>query len=74
MLILQGKISPLWAASYEGRLEVVGVLLDRGAEVNLPTDVSVFLVHCGGNMVVRFVGKFVFFCVICVGCVVCASL
>ena len=39
ILILQGKEHPLWAASYEGRLEVVEDLLDRGAEVNQTTDV-----------------------------------
>ena len=32
--ILQGVVLPLWRASYEGRVEVVETLLDRGAEVN----------------------------------------
>ena len=40
ILILQGKLPPLWEASSKGRVEVVEALLDRGAEVNLVTDVS----------------------------------
>ena len=74
MLIPQGKKSPLWAASYEGRLDIVKSLLDQGAEVNLPTDVSAFQVHGGSNMVVRFVGKFVYFmCNLCGLCGMCIS-
>ena len=46
ILILQGKKPPLWEASFEGRVEVVEALLDRGAEVNLVTDVSTYNVNC----------------------------
>ena len=46
IFILQGKEPPLWGASFEGRVEVVEALLDRGAEVNLVTDVSTYNVNC----------------------------
>ena len=39
LIILQGKQTPLWRASHEGRLDTVEVLLDRDAEVNQRTDV-----------------------------------
>ena len=55
-------------------MDVIEALLDRGAEVNLPSDVSVFQVHCGSNMVVRFVGKFVCnLCNLCGLCGMCIS-
>ena len=41
-IILQGMSRPLWAASLEGRVEVVQALLDRGAEVNQTNDVRAF--------------------------------
>ena len=41
VITLQGIKKPLWSASYEGNLEVVEVLIDRGAEVNLPNEVRV---------------------------------
>ena len=39
VIILQGERTPLWRASEGGRLDTVEALLDRGAEVNLTTDV-----------------------------------
>ena len=39
IIILQGEATPLWGASGEARLDTVDALLDRGAEVNLRTDV-----------------------------------
>ena len=41
VITLQGIKKPLWSASYEGNLEVVEVLIDRGAEINLPSEVRV---------------------------------
>ena len=41
VITLQGIKKPLWAASYEGNLEMVEVLIDRGAEINLPNEVRV---------------------------------
>ena len=38
-------MKPLWSASYEGKVEVVEVLINQGAEVNLPTEVSVRCVN-----------------------------
>ena len=46
ILILQGKELPLWGASFEGRVEVVETLLDRGAEVSLVTNVSTYYANC----------------------------
>ena len=37
---LQGTYPPIFTASFNGRLNVVQVLLDHGADVNQPTDVS----------------------------------
>ena len=37
--ILQGKIKPLWSASSNGIPEVVEALLDRGADINLTSEV-----------------------------------
>ena len=37
---LQGTYPPIYAASFDGRLNVVQVLLDHGADVNQPSDVS----------------------------------
>ena len=46
VITLQGIQKPLWVASCEGNLEMVEVLIDRGAEINLPTEVkSVEFVH-----------------------------
>ena len=39
IIVLQGKLMPLWGASSEGRLDTVEALLDRGAEVNQGNDV-----------------------------------
>ena len=44
IFIPQGEVTPLWGASSEGRLDAVEVLLDRGAEVNLETDVRAWLI------------------------------
>ena len=41
VITLQGIDKPLWSASYEGNLEMVEVLIDRGAEINLPSEVRV---------------------------------
>ena len=41
VIILQGIDKPLWSASYKGNLEMVEVLIDRGAEINLPNEVRV---------------------------------
>ena len=41
VITLQGIDKPLWSASYVGNLEMVEVLIDRGAEVNLPNEVRV---------------------------------
>ena len=43
--ILQGKEKPLWGASCQGKLGAVEALLDRGAEVNLISDVRTFNNH-----------------------------
>ena len=40
VLTLQGKIPPLYDASSKGNLNIIEVLLDHGADVNQPTDVS----------------------------------
>ena len=40
-ITLQGITKPLWVACYVGNLEVVEVLIDRGAEINLPNEVRV---------------------------------
>ena len=45
VLILQGDDMPLWGASYDGRLEVVEALLDRGADINQTTDVRAYHVY-----------------------------
>ena len=37
---MQGMIAPLYEASRLGRANVVQILLDHGADVNQPTDVS----------------------------------
>ena len=42
---LQCIKKPLWAASYGGKVEVVEVLIDRGAQVNLPNEVSIQSAH-----------------------------
>ena len=44
VLIVQGKVPSLWAGSFEGRLEVVEALLDRGANINQTTDVRAYQV------------------------------
>ena len=41
VITLQGIKKPLWSASYDGKLEMVEVLIDRGAEINLPNEVRV---------------------------------
>ena len=41
VITLQGITKPLWSASYNGKLELVEVLIDRGAEINLPNEVRV---------------------------------
>ena len=46
LIILQGKLTPLWRASHEGRLDTVEVLLDRGAEVNQRNDVRTLISCC----------------------------
>jgi ankyrin repeat protein len=40
MKLLQGKIPPLYEASLKGNFEVIEYLLDHGADVNQPCDVS----------------------------------
>ena len=40
LLTLQGTSTPLYVASLEGRLNAAKILLDSGANVNQPTDVS----------------------------------
>ena len=46
VLILQGKVTPLWGASSEDRLEVVEFLVDRGADINQTnTDVRAYHVY-----------------------------
>ena len=40
VLTLQGSSTPLYGASFEGRLNVVQILLDHGADVNQTTGVS----------------------------------
>ena len=40
VLTLQGTITALYEASLKGRLNVVQILLDHGADVNQPCDVS----------------------------------
>ena len=42
---LQGKIPPLYGASLGGNPKVVEYLLDHGADVNQPTDVSNVCLH-----------------------------
>ena len=55
IIILQGKLTPLWRASYEGRSDIVEVLLDRGAEVNQRNDVrTLYLVAASQYTVIRF--------------------
>ena len=39
VITLQGITKPLYYASYDGNLEMVEVLIDRGAEINLPNEV-----------------------------------
>ena len=40
VIILQGKEKPLWIASKDGIPEIVGALLDRGADINITSEVS----------------------------------
>ena len=40
VIILQGGDKPLWIASKDGRPEIVGALLDRGADINITSEVS----------------------------------
>ena len=44
-LILQKGTHPIYAASRSGRLDVVKLLLDHGAQIDLPKNVS-FTVTC----------------------------
>ena len=40
LLTLQGRVAPLYDASVTGRLNVAQILLNHGADVNQPCDVS----------------------------------
>ena len=41
--MLQSGVHALYSASFEGKLECVQLLLDGGAQIDLPVDVSY---HC----------------------------
>ena len=43
ILILQGRLSPLYSASFEGYLHIVQMLVSRGARIDQPTDVRLFV-------------------------------
>ena len=45
VLTLQGELSPLYGASEGGNLSIAQYLLDHGADVNQPTDVSYISVY-----------------------------
>ena len=45
-LSLQDGWTALMVASQEGQVECVKMLLDRGAEVNMPKKVSGVIIHC----------------------------
>ena len=37
--MIQTAVSPLWCAAHDGRTDIVQLLLDHHANVDLPTDV-----------------------------------
>ena len=43
-LILQGALSPLYGASYEGHLAIVELLVSRGARIDQPTVVRLIII------------------------------
>ena len=45
-LTLQNGKTALMLASQEGKLECVEMLLDRGADMNMQTEVSGVIIHC----------------------------
>ena len=45
-LTLQDGRTALLMASQEGKVECVEMLLDRGADINMLTEVSGIIIHC----------------------------
>ena len=43
ILILQGNFSPLYSASNQGHLPIVQMLVSRGARIDQPCDVRLFV-------------------------------
>ena len=45
-LTLQFGETALMVASYKGKVECVEKLLDRGADINMQSEVSCIIIHC----------------------------
>ena len=53
--MIQKGLSPLWRAAFDGRKDIVQLLLDSHANVNLPNDVrysnTMYIMHIDINFV-----------------------